>query len=102
MKQMEETLHSYPMIVRCHRAFLVNLGQVEQIVSHSGSTQLLIKYCHESLPVSRSNMSQVKATIQRGQSDARIDYADLVVSNTVMVAPRINYLFYYLVQVIFM
>ena len=64
MKQMEETLHDYPMIVRCHRAFMVNLGQVEQIISHSGSTQLLIKYCHESLPVSRSNMSQVKAAIK--------------------------------------
>jgi DNA-binding LytR/AlgR family response regulator len=73
MKQMEETLQGYPMIVRCHRAFLVNLGQVEQIVSHSGSTQLLIKHCHESLPVSRSNMVQVKAAIKRGQSDTRID-----------------------------
>ena len=61
-----EALHDYPMIVRCHRAFLVNLGQVEQIVSHSGSTQLLIKHCHESLPVSRSNMAQVKATIKGG------------------------------------
>ena len=68
MKQMEETLQGYPMIVRCHRAFLVNLGQVEQIVSHSGSTQLLIKHCHESLPVSRSNMSQVRAAIKRGES----------------------------------
>ena len=76
MKQMEETLQGYPMIVRCHRAFLVNLGQVEQIISHSGSTQLLIKHCHESLPVSRSNMSQVKAAIKRGQSDARIDSAE--------------------------
>jgi DNA-binding LytR/AlgR family response regulator len=65
MKQMEETLQGYPMIVRCHRAFLVNLGQVEQIISHSGSTQLLIKHCHESLPVSRSNMAQVKAAIKR-------------------------------------
>ena len=65
MKQMEETLQGYPMIVRCHRAFLVNLGQVEQIVSHSGSTQLLIKHCRESLPVSRSNMSQVRAAIKR-------------------------------------
>ena len=68
MKQMEETLQGYPMIVRCHRAFLVNLGQVEQIVSHSGSTQLLIKHCHESIPVSRSNMSQVKAAIKREES----------------------------------
>ena len=65
MKQMEETLQGYPMIVRCHRAFLVNLGQVEQIISHSGATQLLIKHCHESLPVSRSNMSQVRAAIKR-------------------------------------
>ena len=68
MKQMEETLKGYPMVVRCHRAFLVNLGQVEQIISHSGSTQLLIKNFHESIPVSRSNMSQVKAAIQRGES----------------------------------
>ena len=68
MKQMEETLQDYPMIVRCHRAFLVNLGQVEQIISHSGSTQLFIKHCHESLPVSRSNMAQVKAAIKREES----------------------------------
>ena len=68
MKQMEETLQGYPMIVRCHRAFLVNLGQVEQIVSHAGSTQLVIKHCHESLPVSRSNMAQVKAAIKRGEN----------------------------------
>ena len=75
MKQMEEALQGHPMIVRCHRAFLVNLGQVEQIISHSGSTQLLIKHCHEPLPVSRSNMAQVKAAIQQGHSDAFIDYA---------------------------
>ena len=66
MKQMDETLYDYPMIVRCHRAFMVNLGQVEQIVSHSGSTKLLIKQCHEYLPVSRSNMAQVKAAIKQG------------------------------------
>ena len=64
MKQMEETLLPYPMIVRCHRAFLVNLGQVEQIVSHSGSTQLIVKHCHESLPVSRSNMSTIKEALK--------------------------------------
>ena len=35
MKQMEDALQAYPMIVRCHRAFMVNLGQVEQISSNS-------------------------------------------------------------------
>ena len=64
MKQMEETLQGYPMIVRCHRAFLVNLSQVEQIISHSGSTQLLIKHSQESLPVSRSNMSTIKEALK--------------------------------------
>ena len=63
-KQMEETLAAYPMIVRCHRAFLVNLGQVEQIVSHSGSTQLVMKHSHDAVPVSRSNMTQIRAAIK--------------------------------------
>ena len=63
-KQMEDDLKDYPMIVRCHRAFLVNLGQVEQIVSNSRSMQLKMKHCHEAIPVSRSNMSQIKETIR--------------------------------------
>jgi len=63
-KQMEENLRIYPTIVRCHRAFLVNLQQVQQIQSHSGTMQLCIRHCHESIPVSRSNMSQVKEAIK--------------------------------------
>ena len=63
-KQMEDELQPYRMIVRCHRAFLVNLGQVEQIVSKSGTMQLLIKHSHEFIPVSRSNMAQIKAAIK--------------------------------------
>ena len=63
-KQIEEELSAYPMIVRCHRAFLVNLGQVERIVSKSGTMQLLVKNCDEWLPVSRSNMAQVKEAIK--------------------------------------
>jgi len=59
-KQMEAALRSYSLIVRCHRAFLVNLGQVEQIISSSGTMQLLIKHSHDTIPVSRSNMQQIK------------------------------------------
>ncbi len=64
-KQMEDDLRAYPMIVRCHRAFLVNLQQVEQIVSRAGTMQLVIKHSQDSLPVSRSNMAQVKEAIQQ-------------------------------------
>jgi len=64
MKQMEETLQDYPMIVRCHRAFIVNLDQVKQIVAKQGSMQLIIKHSHDSIPVSRSNVSLIKDAIK--------------------------------------
>ena len=62
-KQVEDQLRSYPTVVRCHRAFLVNLTQVEQISSHAGTMQLLMKHGHKSIPVSRSNMARVKEAI---------------------------------------
>lgn len=63
-KQMEDNLIAYPTIVRCHRAFLVNLSHVEKIVSQAGAMQLLIKHSHDMLPVSRSNIAKVKKAIK--------------------------------------
>jgi hypothetical protein len=60
MKQMEDTLQAYPMIVRCHRAFMVNLGQVEQISSNSRAMQLVMRHSLDAIPVSRSNVSKLK------------------------------------------
>ena len=60
MKQMEDALEAYPMIVRCHRAFMVNLGQVEQISSNSRAMQLVMRHSHDTIPVSRSNVNKLK------------------------------------------
>ena len=60
MKQMEDTLQAYPLIVRCHRAFMVNLGQVEQISSNSRAMQLVMRHSHDAIPVSRSHVSKLK------------------------------------------
>ena len=60
MKQMEDTLEAYPMIVRCHRAFMVNLAQVEQISSNSRAMQLVMRHSHDTIPVSRSNVNKLK------------------------------------------
>jgi hypothetical protein len=60
MKQMEDALEAYPMIVRCHRAFMVNLGQVEQISSNSRAMQLVMRHSHDAIPVSRSNVNKLK------------------------------------------
>lgn len=64
-KQIEEKLKDYSMVVRCHRAFLVNLQQVERIISQSGTLQLQMKHTNEVLPVSRSNMAHVKDVFGR-------------------------------------
>ena len=60
MKQMEDALQAYPMIVRCHRAFMVNLGQVEQISSNARAMQLVMRHSHDAIPVSRSNVNKLK------------------------------------------
>jgi DNA-binding LytR/AlgR family response regulator len=60
LKQMEDALEAYPMIVRCHRAFMVNLAQVEQISSNSRAMQLVMRHSHDAIPVSRSNVNKLK------------------------------------------
>ena len=60
MKQMEDELQTYPIIVRCHRAFMVNLGQVEQISTNSRTMQLVMRHSHDAIPVSRSNVNKLK------------------------------------------
>ena len=62
-RQIEEELRDYPMIVRCHRAFLINLAQIDQVIYRSGSMQLVMRHCPESIPVSRSKISLVKEAI---------------------------------------
>ncbi len=65
MKQMEDDLQDYPTIVRCHRAFLVNLQQVEKVTSKSGNMLLSLKHNNGSIPVSRSNMAQIRDAIKQ-------------------------------------
>jgi DNA-binding LytR/AlgR family response regulator len=62
--QTAESLKAYPMIVRCHRAFLVNLTQVERFVSNEGNMQLVLRHCEEQIPVSRSHASEVKESLK--------------------------------------
>ena len=63
-RQVENDLKQYPMIVRCHRAFLVNIEMVDQIVSKAGSMQLLMKNSQVSIPVSRSHSATLAAVLQ--------------------------------------
>ncbi len=61
-KQVESELQHYPTIVRCHRAFLVNLVHVERVAARAGAMQLVMKH-GTTIPVSRSNIAVIKAML---------------------------------------
>ena len=61
-KQMEEALKEYPMVVRCHRAYIANLAQAEKVLGQSESLQLQMRHIGTTIPVSRSHAAFIKAT----------------------------------------
>jgi len=63
LHQTEEQLQGCALVTRCHRAFLVNMGQVERIVTREGHMQLIMKQCHDVIPVSRSHMAHIKGSV---------------------------------------
>jgi len=66
MKQAEEAVASCPFIVRCHRAFLVNIRTVVKVDGNSQGYRLRLEGCTEEVPVSRGYAKEVKMLIERG------------------------------------
>ena len=64
MKQAEAAVASAPFIVRCHRAFLVNLHQVTKMDGNSQGYRLRLEECAEEVPVSRAYVRRVKLLIE--------------------------------------
>ena len=60
MKQAEALVASAPFIVRCHRAFLVNLHQVSKVDGNSQGYRLRLEGCAEEVPVSRGYAKEIK------------------------------------------
>ena len=63
MKQAEEAVSSVFYIVRCHRAFLVNLHQVTKVDGNSQGYRLRLEGCAEEVPVSRGYAKEIKARL---------------------------------------
>ena len=63
MKQAEAAVASAPFIVRCHRAFLVNLHQVSKVDGNSQGYRLRLEGCTEEVPVSRGYAKDIKARL---------------------------------------
>ncbi len=63
ISQIEETLSIDPTILRCHRAFVVNLKRVSKLENHSSSLQLFFKEAQAFVPVSKTYVQTIKQRI---------------------------------------
>lgn len=64
MKQAEETIAGYSSIIRCHRAFLVNMQKVMKVNGNSQGYRLQLEGCQEEVPVSRAYAKKVKILVE--------------------------------------
>lgn len=64
MTSIESQLKDYPHIVRCHRAFIVNLQHAKSAKSTSSGLLLSLDSTAEQVPVSKTYLSFIKARIQ--------------------------------------
>jgi hypothetical protein len=54
IQQMEEDLENYPTLIRCHRAYIVNISHVEKVNTSQQGLLLILKYVNKEIPVSRT------------------------------------------------
>ncbi len=66
MKQAEEAVLGSLSVVRCHRAFLVNVEKVVRVDGNSQGYRLRLEGCEEDVPVSRAYAKEVKLVIENG------------------------------------
>jgi DNA-binding LytR/AlgR family response regulator len=62
MKKMETFLRPYGL-VRCHRSFMVNLGNVQWMKKKGRNYQIKMKNCQTIIPVSRGYHSMVRSLV---------------------------------------
>lgn len=60
LKQVEESFTAYPDIIRCHRAFVVNLRKVAKVTGNAQGYRLHLEGCEAEVPVSRAYAKVVK------------------------------------------
>jgi len=65
IKQMEETLEEYSFIIRCHRAFLVNINQINHVKGNSQGNRLTFQSIPDEIPVSRAYVKALKEQLDK-------------------------------------
>jgi hypothetical protein len=63
LNRVEEIVKSDPQLVRCHRAFLVNLAQVRNFSGNAQGLKLELNHTPELIPVSRKMVAEIKSLL---------------------------------------
>lgn len=63
ISNVESQLEAYPYIIRCHRAFIVNLQHVRHAKSSTSGLQLTLDATSDQVPVSKTYMSLVRSSL---------------------------------------
>jgi DNA-binding LytR/AlgR family response regulator len=63
LTRIEEAVSSEPKLVRCHRAYLVNLAQVRNFSGNAQGLKLELNGTAERIPVSRKMVPEIKALL---------------------------------------
>ncbi len=64
LKEIEDTLESFPFIVRTHRAFLVNINFITQVSGNSAGYKISMFSTDRILPVSKANVALFREKIK--------------------------------------
>lgn len=64
IKRIESETVQYPSLVKCHRAFIVNINQVESVKGNSQELILSLKNIDAEIPVSRNHAQKIKNSLR--------------------------------------
>ncbi|CAN5358471.1 hypothetical protein BH23BAC1_BH23BAC1_47930 [soil metagenome] len=67
LKNAETAIEQFPEIIRCHRAYIVNLLKIEDAAGNSQGYKLKFKGVNDEVPVSRKYISDIKQHLQKLQ-----------------------------------
>jgi len=63
IKQIEEQVSHHPILIRCHRAYIVNTNHILCVSGNTQGYKLTLQHVPKEIPVSRTYMENLKETI---------------------------------------
>lgn len=60
IRQIEDELTDFPVFIRCHRSFIVNVNRILHVSGNAQGYKLSLQGTNEQIPVSRTYMKNLK------------------------------------------